>query len=680
MKLRRFYFLPLLTSIALTISEPARADGASYGFPPPEATPPAVGTGPNRFRQDSALLRVRQLQDARATAKLLPLLTDARAVVRAEAAEAFASVQAADARGPLELRLATDTAPAVRAAAARALGLIGDTLAQRALLVAARTETSPAVRAMALESLGRVATAGGGGIRYLAEDPLPAEVAARAGWAWGLYRAGQRGALNDEAVTRAVGLLRPTEHPTVRLPAAHVLARTPRLDLTAHGGAILAASRADSVLDIQLALTGALARIASPAAIAATLTQLRADPAAKIRLAALRALSKRRYEQVKETIWGALADSDGLVALTAAEYFLQNAPSDEAGAMFRHRGARHPDPQTQATLLATALRLSATNADAAQQIRQDIITRYQTAPTATRKSFWLRALGQHPAGFEFVQRETFTVPVRPIIAPTGLEALIAMRGQAAFPVGQRTAFVAALRQAVASGDIALVGLAAIALRDPALNLRPEITDVEFLRAARERLTLPREVETALELDQTLAYLTGQGAPAPYAPSPAELAAQLSAHPTDWKLVQKLPIGQLAVVTTTRGVFTLELLVEDAPAAAASFAGLVGRKFYDKQLFHRVVPNFVAQGGDPRGDGWGGLDYTLRSELSAASFTTGAVGLASAGLNTESCQWFAMHCPAPHLDGRYTLFARVREGQAVVDQLRVGDVIEKIRLK
>ena len=57
-----------------------------------------------------------------------------------------------------------------------------------------------------------------------------------------------------------------------------------------------------------------------------------------------------------------------------------------------------------------------------------------------------------------------------------------------------------------------------------------------------------------------------------------------------------------------------------------------------------------------------------------------VGLASAGLNTESCQWFVMHCPAPHLDGRYTLFARVRAGQEVVDALRVGDVIEKVRLK
>ena len=652
------------------------AAAASAGGPPPGGGKPH----PNRFRQDTTLLRIHRLQDARATAPLLLFFKHLNPGYRAEAAEAFASVQAPAARGPLQQLLATDPAPLVRRAAARALGLQADTLAQSALLAAVRTETDPAVRATTLESLGRVATAHGGGLRYLAEESLPTNPVARAGWAWGMTRAGQRGVVTDDAVARAVLLLRPDEPAPVRLAAAHLLVRTPRLDLTQHGGAILAALRTDSVRDVRLALAGALGRITSPPAAAATLDLVRAAPDAHVRLAALRAASKLRYEQVKEVAWGALADPDPLVALTAAEYFLANAPADEAPAMFRHRGARHPDPQTQATLLATALKLSAGQPDISQGIVQDVTARLQAATTDTHRGFWLRALAQSPAGYELAARETLGQPLRPIVATAGLETLIALRGRVDFPAAQRPAFAAALRQAVETGDVALVGLAAGALRDPGLKLRDDFADLAFVRAARQRLTLPRDIETAQELDQTLAFLDGKPVPPPLQPTDADLRAQLAAHPTDWARVLKLPAGQLATVTTTRGAFTLELLVEQAPAAAASFAGLVERKFYDGLLFHRVVPNFVAQGGDPRGDGWGGLDYTLRSELADESFTTGAVGLASAGLNTESCQWFVMHCPAPHLDGRYTLFARVRAGQEVVDALRVGDVIEKIRLK
>ena len=655
--------------------------GPLAAAPPP---PPADGGLPkprsNRFRQDTTLLRIRRLQDARATSALLAFFGSPNPTHRAEAADAFASVQAPAARGPLEKLLATDPAPLVRRAAARALGITGDTIAQPAVLAAARAEQDPAARATTLESLGRLATAQGGGLRYLAEESLPTDPTARGGWAWGLARAAARAVVNDAAVARAVLLLRPDEPTAARLAAAHLLARAPRLDLTQHGGAILAALRADSVRDVRLALVGSLGRVASPPARAATLDLLRAAPDAHIRLAALRAATKLRYEVVKETIWGALADPDGLVALTAAEYFLEKAPADENAAMFRHRGARHPDPQTQATLLATALRLSAGQPDAAQGIIQDITTRLQAAPTDWRRAFWLRALGHHPAGYEPLTQAVLAQPLRPVTATAAFETLIALRGRPDFPADRRAAFAGVLRQAVETGDVALVGLAATALRDPATTLKADFPDFAFLRAARQRLTLPRDVETAQELDQTLAALDGKPAPSPYRPTDADLRALLAAHPTDWKRVLKMPAGQLATVTTSRGVFTLELLVEQAPAAAASFAGLVERKFYDGLLFHRVVPNFVAQGGDPRADGWGGLDYTLRSELPDESFTTGAVGLASSGLNTESCQWFVMHCPAPHLDGRYTLFARVHEGQEVVDKLRVGDVIEKVRLR
>jgi cyclophilin family peptidyl-prolyl cis-trans isomerase len=106
----------------------------------------------------------------------------------------------------------------------------------------------------------------------------------------------------------------------------------------------------------------------------------------------------------------------------------------------------------------------------------------------------------------------------------------------------------------------------------------------------------------------------------------------------------------------------------------SFVRLAVSGFYNGLTFHRVVPNFVVQGGDPRGDGWGGPGYSIRSELGTARYERGTVGMASSGKDTEGCQFFITHSAQPHLDGRYTIFAVVERGMDVVDALQIGDRI------
>jgi cyclophilin family peptidyl-prolyl cis-trans isomerase len=113
---------------------------------------------------------------------------------------------------------------------------------------------------------------------------------------------------------------------------------------------------------------------------------------------------------------------------------------------------------------------------------------------------------------------------------------------------------------------------------------------------------------------------------------------------------------------------------------ANFAALARRKFYDGQLFHRVVPDFVAQGGDPRGDGWGGPGYTIRCELDAATYTRGTVGMALAGKDTGGSQFFVTHTAHPHLDGGYTVFGRLEAGFEALDALTVGDRIESVTVE
>ena len=149
---------------------------------------------------------------------------------------------------------------------------------------------------------------------------------------------------------------------------------------------------------------------------------------------------------------------------------------------------------------------------------------------------------------------------------------------------------------------------------------------------------------------------------------------------DWSTLESLSQTARAVIRTNKGTITLELMKDDAPFTVLSFVKLVRKNFYNGLSFHRVVPNFVIQGGDPRGDGWGGPGYAIRSEISLQSFKRGAVGIASAGKDTEGCQFFITHVPTPHLDGRYTVFARVIEGQDVVDRIQIGDTIDRITIE
>lgn len=133
----------------------------------------------------------------------------------------------------------------------------------------------------------------------------------------------------------------------------------------------------------------------------------------------------------------------------------------------------------------------------------------------------------------------------------------------------------------------------------------------------------------------------------------------------------------AVVTTTKGSFTIELLPEAAPLTVDNFVQLAQREYFRNITFHRVVPNFVIQGGDPRGDGNGGPGYAIRCEVNQALYDRAAVGMALSGKDTGGSQWFVTHAPQPHLDGGYTVFGRVVTGMDVVDRIVRGDAIQSI---
>jgi cyclophilin family peptidyl-prolyl cis-trans isomerase len=137
---------------------------------------------------------------------------------------------------------------------------------------------------------------------------------------------------------------------------------------------------------------------------------------------------------------------------------------------------------------------------------------------------------------------------------------------------------------------------------------------------------------------------------------------------------------VVLLETSKGEIEIRCFARDAPIHVASFVKLVREGFYDGLIWHRVVSNFVIQGGDPRGDGWGSAGFTLRDEINTRRYGRGAVGMPKAGKDTGGCQLFITHIPTPHLDGNYTVFGQVVSGMEVVDATEVGDSILRARLR
>ena len=135
----------------------------------------------------------------------------------------------------------------------------------------------------------------------------------------------------------------------------------------------------------------------------------------------------------------------------------------------------------------------------------------------------------------------------------------------------------------------------------------------------------------------------------------------------------------AFIETARGTIEFELSVIDAPQTARNFIALARKGFFNGLQVHRVVPNFVVQDGDPRGDGEGGPGYTIRDELNERPYLRGTVGMALSRHDDGGSQFFILHSPQPHLDARYTAFGHVVNGLDVVDRIQVGDVIHRVRV-
>src|SRR6202035_5646084 len=217
---------------------------------------------------------------------------------------------------------------------------------------------------------------------------------------------------------------------------------------------------------------------------------------------------------------------------------------------------------------------------------------------------------------------------------------------------------------VESGLSAVKALAARALAQP-LERGAIVALLEKVAASAPWAIRQQAAASLVKLGRPRPALEGVGAAQA---KPAELYREL---------VQRTRRPRRVEMRTRRGTLPLRPDCPDAPLTCLNFLDLAGQRFYDGLTFHRVVPDFVVQGGDPRGDGFGGLGYAIRDEINRRRYARGVVGMALAGPDTGGSQFFITLSSQPHLDGGYTVFGEVVAGEEVLDRIQAGDRIENV---
>jgi HEAT repeat protein/cyclophilin family peptidyl-prolyl cis-trans isomerase len=631
---------------------------------------------------------------------LTRLLTDSEARVRRRAALAIGRVGLADGIQPLLPLLASDAEAEVRQMAAFALGLIGDAKAKEPL-IAALGDQSPLVQGSASEALGLIGDASAADAvgrmvgqiiqsGALAQPPGEdddvrrdtASAAARLGifalvrlksftplatavldangqpriqW-WPIAYALQR--LEDKRALPALLTLAKDANPYARAFAAKGLGTLK--DPSALPVLLPLLSSGDrNVLVETIRALGKIGDQSSAAPLQKLLHDQSVDPIVKLEtvgaIGGIRAVAGATPPGVVDDLLDLLTDSSPPLRAAA----LRSLAALDSDNFLVVLSGLDPDPHwsvraSMATLLGTlnqevALpRLNAMLGDQDQRVIPAVLGALTRLKAPDAAAVLLERLKADDA----VVRTAAAAGVAELKPPQGPAAL-----SEAYTFGQRdTTYIAraAALNALAKYD------AAIAMPP----LRAALADKDWAVRVRA-VALMRELDpsAAAEAETTIR------------PSPTTVAADVYSNPG----LTNPNVSLQLYIDTDRGTIQVELAMLDAPLTVDSFITLVRKGYFNGLSIHRVVPNFVVQDGDPRGDGEGGPGYTLRDELNQRPYLRGTVGMALDWRDTGGSQFFITHSPQPHLDAKYTVFGRVVAGMDVVDKIQQWDVIRRMRV-
>ncbi len=668
----------------------------------PVATNP-VETERNGGPQDRKLALILRAADRRIVDEdLRALLADGDVRVRATAVLALGQIGEPSCLTDLD-KTATDSSIEPRANTAFAMGLIGDPSAS-ATLERLAGDTAPKVRAAAAEALGRLHQAGSVVIvRSLLDDP---DTSVRAAAALGTWKFAEPAMFLDGLIAHLgaadQGLRTAAAYALARLASASVApasSGTPVGKLSSAEVARARAALAANVLDAEPEVRMQVARgLAAPqgAVELAVVGALSRDRDPGVRVNAVRALGYPGVS-LKPYLHAALADKDQGVTRAALEAIGKVGGSSAVEELNRVVVKIESAWLREAALTALASvdpRRTPAIVDGLLMNPDPAMRGSAAALIAGRKE--AGAIRAASALLADPQPRVQAVAV-PIVADQDgpisrlLEGLFTaadpvVRAAVAEAVGGR---FARLPSAVESRDDLLARLEEIwtaSAADTIPDAKLAVVDAAAKAGKDERTQTTLSLALA-DPDVIVRRRAVARTRDVYGDDRSRDVGPAADRPlSDYeKIVSWTRTPHAALVTVQRpgtlpGRFTIALDASGAPMAAWNFAELAEKRFFDGATVHRVVPNFVVQDGDPRGDGYGGPGYSIRDEFNPHSFSAGVLGMASDGKDTAGSQWFVTLSAQPHLDGRYTSFGRVVRGlRSIVSQMLPGDTVVSIRI-
>lgn len=632
--------------------------------------------------RDSICRQIFEWQDEAKIDKLYPYFRHKNPTYRYLAAAAMGSIKDSSAVDSLA-SLLEDEIDQVRAMAAFSLGQTGASFATPYLVNAfAQNDTAGhfklANRAI-LEAVGKCGDEKVLEFLSTTTTYMPRDTFLLEGQAWGIYRFALRKMVRPEGTRKMMDLVLNTELPeSVRVIAANYLYRAQGIQLDSMQVLRLSSLfKKEEDPKVRMTLAVAIGKGKTPDALKALTTVLAKEEDYRVKCNIIRALANFSYENATPLIYPLLKDKNNNVSVLAAQYFLDNGLPEEATAYWNW--AKEPmgwEPQLILYRAANRL-LPVYFIDHRNNINAELRDRYLKKSNPYEKAACLTALAEFSWNYRYVFRET-QVQKNAVVRTAGIESLAYISNDENF----RSTFTSSsnfvtreiasfFRTAIETGDAGMVAIAAEALQNQDRDFKTIFGDsTMFLTKALQKVELPRDLEVYNALQKTIDYFDGAEERPARKPE--------FSHPIEWSELTGLNKRPLVSIKTTKGIIEVELFADVAPGSAINFIKLARSGFYNKIAFHRVVPNFVIQGGCPNGDGWGGLNYTIRSELSPLHYEEeGYLGMASSGNNTEGTQFFITHAPTPHLDGNYSIFGKVVKGMEVVHQIQIGDIIESV---
>ena len=634
----------------------------------------------NITNSDPVYQRIYNHQDRQNVDSVLIFFNHPNPGYRLAAVNAMASMQSEVALDSLVSRLG-DPIIEVRTAAAYALGQIGNAETVDALMNAFVNRDTVDVdnkfNSTILEAIGKTGNKSLLDALASVESYRTTDTLLLLGQARAIYRYANRGINTQKGTNRMVDLASSETYPNeVRVMAANYLARTKDIDISKSQFRVAEALTGATDPNVRMAIALALRKVTEPDILKILQSQLIVEKDYRVKVNILKALGSYSYIDNIDLIIDHLEDKNIHVANAAAQYLVDHGNRSDAE-IYKTFANKNVDHTVRAKIYASVLKhLPAYYTASKTRIRTSIL-RYlkelNDKPYVAKH--YVAALGQDPYSYAYLKEaaiDSGAVTVR----TAGMEALSKIVSDESFVNTFRSRstrvkieILDIIKEEFAKGDVGTMAIGAGILSNKKIGYRDLIQNDSFLITAAAKLSLPREIETYNEIKKALAYINN-----------VKYEAEKTSynHPINWKTVATVSDSTIAVVKTNKGNFTIKLFGNITPGSVANFIDLANDDFFDNKVYHRVVPNFVIQGGCPRGDGYGSLDYSIRSELPQQYYDDeGYVGMASAGLNTEGTQWFVTHSPTPHLDGKYTIFGKVTEGMDVVHQIVEGDKINDV---